>query len=86
MARPLTTGSACRLRSSPVPGCSRSRAFLPAVSFVKPSGWVDGHPASSTLILFEGFVDKIVDAVKDNRKLWESTAIIITFDEGGGYK
>jgi len=61
------------------------KGTLPAVSFVKPSGWVDGHPASSTLVLFEGFVDKIVDAVKDNEKLWESTAIIITFDEGGGY-
>ena len=29
---------------------------LPAVSFVKPSGWVDGHPASSKWDLYEGFV------------------------------
>ena len=34
---------------------------LPAVSYVKPSGFVDGHPASSKLDLFEGFVKKIVD-------------------------
>ena len=26
---------------------------LPAVSFIKPSGLVDGHPASSKLDLFE---------------------------------
>ena len=58
---------------------------LPAVSFVKPSGWVDGHPASSKLILFEGFVKKIVDGVKANPKLWKDTAIFITVDEGGGY-
>ncbi len=58
---------------------------LPAVSFVKPDGWLDGHPASSKLDLFEGFVKKIVDGVKANPKLWESTAIIVTFDEGGGY-
>ncbi len=58
---------------------------LPAVSFVKPSGWVDGHPASSKFNLFEGFVKKIVDAVKSNKELWESTAIFITVDEGGGY-
>jgi len=32
---------------------------LPAVSFVKPSGWVDGHPASSKWNLYEGFVKKI---------------------------
>jgi phospholipase C len=58
---------------------------LPAVSFVKPSGLVDGHPASSKLNLFEGFTKKIVDAVKANPKLWQDTAILITFDEGGGY-
>jgi phospholipase C len=58
---------------------------LPAVSFVKPSGLVDGHPASSKLILFEGFVKKIVDDLKANPKLWKNTAILITFDEGGGY-
>jgi phospholipase C len=58
---------------------------LPAVSFVKPDGWLDGHPASSKLNLFEGFVKKIVDGVKANEDLWESTAIIVTFDEGGGY-
>jgi len=58
---------------------------LPSVSFVKPSGFVDGHPASSKLILFEGFVKKIVDAVKANPTLWAQTAILITVDEGGGY-
>jgi phospholipase C len=58
---------------------------LPAVSFVKPSGFVDGHPSSSKLNLFEGFVKKIVEAVQANKDLWNDTAIIITFDEGGGY-
>jgi len=58
---------------------------LPAVSFVKPSGWLDGHPASSKLDLFEGFVRKIVDLLQANPKLWSDTAIFITFDEGGGY-
>jgi phospholipase C len=58
---------------------------LPAVSFVKPSGLVDGHPSSSKLDLFEGFTQKIVDAVKANPNLWKDTAIFITFDEGGGY-
>jgi phospholipase C len=58
---------------------------LPAVSFVKPSGLVDGHPSSSKLDLFEGFSRKIVDAVKANPSLWKDTAIMITFDEGGGY-
>jgi len=58
---------------------------LPAVSIVKPSGDNDGHPASSKLDLFEGFTKKIVEAIQANPTLWESTAIFITFDEGGGY-
>jgi phospholipase C len=57
---------------------------LPAVSIVKPSGFVDGHPASSKLDLFEGFVNRIVNQVQAS-SLWSSTAIFITFDEGGGY-
>jgi phospholipase C len=57
---------------------------LPAVSIVKPSGFVDGHPASSKLDLFEGFVNKIVNQVQAS-SLWSSTAIFITEDEGGGY-
>jgi len=58
---------------------------LPSVVFVKPSGWVDGHPASSKWDLFEGFVRKIVDRVQANVELWNTTAILITADEGGGY-
>jgi phospholipase C len=58
---------------------------LPAVSIVKPSGLVDGHPASSKLDLFESFVQKIVTDVQANPKLWATTAIFITEDEGGGY-
>jgi phospholipase C len=59
--------------------------WLPAFSIVKPSGLVDGHPASSKLNLFEGFSKKIVDMIKAQPDLWKDTAIIITFDEGGGY-
>ena len=58
---------------------------LPAVSYVKPSGFTDGHPSSSKLNLFEGFAKKLVDAVKGNSTLWANTAVMITFDEGGGY-
>ena len=61
-----------------------SEGTLPAVSVVKPSGYVDGHPASSKLNLFEGFTEKIVDMVQ-NSPYWENTAIFITVDEGGGY-
>jgi phospholipase C len=64
---------------------SLKNGTLPAVSFVKPDGWLDGHPSSSKLDLLEGFVKKIVEGVQSNSELWNSTAIIVTFDEGGGY-
>ncbi len=58
---------------------------LPAASWVKSSGLVDGHPSSSKPILFEGFVKKIVDGVEGNPALAKDTAIFVTFDEGGGF-
>jgi phospholipase C len=57
---------------------------LPAVSIVKPSGYVDGHPSSSKLDVFEGFTQKIVDMVLASPYA-KDTAIFITEDEGGGY-
>ncbi|MBV8122154.1 MAG: phosphoesterase [Alphaproteobacteria bacterium] len=58
---------------------------LPAVSFVKPDGYLDGHPSSSKVNLLEGFVKKIIDLTQANPTLSANTAIFITMDEGGGY-
>ena len=54
---------------------------LPAVSFVKPDSFVDGHPASSKADLFEAMLENIVDQMKDRN----DTALFVTNDEGGGY-
>ncbi len=58
---------------------------LPSVSFVKPDGLLDGHPASSKLDLLEGMAKKIFDRLNAKPELMASTAFIITMDEGGGY-
>jgi phospholipase C len=58
---------------------------VPSVSFIKPSGFVDGHPQSSKFDLFEAFVKNIVDAVQASPDLANDTAIIITWDESGGF-
>src|SRR5216683_2023693 len=58
---------------------------LPAVSYVKPDGTMDGHPDSSKWTLFEAFVKNIVDLAKSNPEQWAETAIFVTVDEGGGY-
>jgi len=58
---------------------------LPAVSIIQPSGFVDGHPASSKIDLWEGFLQNIITKVQANSELWQTTAIFMLFDEGGGY-
>ena len=55
------------------------------VKSIKPSGVNDGHPESSQVSELEGFIRKIVGEVQRNKKLAGNTAIMITFDEGGGY-
>jgi phospholipase C len=58
---------------------------LPAVSFVKPDGLLDGHPASSKFDLFEAMAKKIFNSLQARPELMAQTAFIITMDEGGGY-
>ncbi len=58
---------------------------LPAVSFIKPDENNDGHPAYSSLSLFEVFASDVVNDVISHPKVFKDTAIFITFDETGGY-
>ena len=62
-----------------------SKGTLPAVAIVKPSLYLDGHPASSKFSLFEAFCRKIIAAIEAQPALWRDTAIMITTDESGGY-
>src|SRR5258708_25639444 len=58
---------------------------LPAVSYVKPDGTMDGYRASSKFDLCEAFAKNIIELAQGNKEQWESTAIFVTVDEGGGY-
>jgi phospholipase C len=58
---------------------------LPAVSFGKPDGYMDGHPQSSKVDLFEAYVQNILAELQNNPRLMAETAVFITFDEAGGY-
>jgi phospholipase C len=58
---------------------------LPAVVFAKPDGLLDGHPQSSKVDLFEAYVQHLLDALDDNPTLKADTAVIVTWDEAGGY-
>jgi len=58
---------------------------VPSVAFVRPLERMAGHPANATLALYENFVTNLVNMVHDHSDLWNTTAILITVDEGGGY-
>jgi phospholipase C len=58
---------------------------LPSVSFGKPDGLLDGHPSSSKIDLFEGYVQQVLDALEANPKLKAETVVFVTWDEAGGY-
>jgi len=62
-----------------------SNETLPAVSFVVPKNLISGHPGYSAPVLYELFINDLINTVQAKPALWANTAIIITTDEGGGY-
>jgi len=58
---------------------------LPAVSYVVPKNLDSGHPGYSVPARYELFVKDLIARVQANPEIWQSTAILITTDEGGGY-
>jgi acid phosphatase len=57
---------------------------LPAVAFVKPLGEVNEHPGYANVLTGERHTMELINAV-GNGPDWKSTAIIITYDEHGGF-
>lgn len=57
---------------------------LPAVSWVVPKNLDSGHPGYSAPARYEAFINDLIARVKASAA-WDSTAILITTDEGGGY-
>ena len=57
---------------------------LPAVSFVKPDGVDNEHPNYTDVLTGEGHAIELIDAVR-NGPQWSDTAIIVTYDENGGF-
>ncbi len=57
---------------------------LPAVSFVKPLGPDNEHPGYADMVTGELHVLELINAVR-NGPDWPTTAIIITYDEHGGF-
>ena len=57
---------------------------LPAVSFVKPLGEVNEHPGYANVLSGERHVAELLQALRASPH-WKHTAVIITYDENGGF-
>ena len=57
---------------------------LPAVTYLKASGYQDGHPGYSDPIDEQVFVVGVINAVM-NSPYWKDTAIIINYDDSDGW-
>lgn len=57
---------------------------LPSVYWIQPDGAKDMHPGGGNILDGIEFVDNVVQAVKSSGE-WQSTAIIVLWDESGGW-
>ena len=57
---------------------------LPAVAFVKPLGELNEHPGYANVLSGEQHTIELLRALRSSAQ-WQSTAVIITYDENGGF-
>jgi phospholipase C len=57
---------------------------LPSVLWLQPDGAHDMHPGSPNILDGVEWLDEVVQAVKGSSE-WPNTAIVVLFDEGGGW-
>ncbi len=63
----------------------QNESEFPAVSIIAPYDSVSGHPGYAMEPGFDELLRGVVDKIKKNPALWKKAAIIVTYDEGGGY-
>ncbi len=57
---------------------------LPAVTFLKAPGFMDGHAQYSDPLLEQHFVVQVVNTIMTS-KYWQDTAIIVAYDDSDGW-
>ncbi len=79
-----TPGRAAHLKDETDFVAAAKAGSLPAVSFVKPAGVDNEHPNYANVITGELHTEDLINAVR-NGPNWQDTAIIVTYDENGGF-
>lgn len=57
---------------------------LPAVSFFKPIGVLNQHPGYANVQQGDEYVVELIQSIRES-PLWNDTAVIVTYDENGGF-
>ena len=57
---------------------------LPQVSFYKPAGQFNEHPGYTDVLTGDQHLDGVLKRIKQS-PIWPKTAVIITYDENGGF-
>jgi acid phosphatase len=60
------------------------RGSLPQVVFYKPQGTLNEHPGYADVLSGDQHIADLIAKIKSS-PLWASTAIIVTYDENGGF-
>jgi acid phosphatase len=79
-----TPGRAAHLKDETDFVAAAQAGTLPAVSFVKPEGLDNEHPNYTDVLTGETHAESLLNAVR-NGPDWSTTAIVITYDENGGF-
>lgn len=60
------------------------RGTLPQVAFYKPQGSLNEHPGDTDVLSGDAHVAELIEKIRRS-PLWQKTAIIVTYDENGGF-
>ncbi|WP_331766830.1 phosphocholine-specific phospholipase C [Embleya sp. NBC_00896] len=58
---------------------------LPEVSYLVPSAADSEHPGASSPAASATITYQVLDAIASNREVWDSTVVLLTFDENDGF-
>jgi len=79
-----TPGRAAHLKDETGFVAAAKAGTLPPVSFIKPAGIDNEHPNYTDVLTGEVHAEDLINAVR-NGPNWQDTAIIVTYDEFGGF-
>jgi phospholipase C len=58
---------------------------LPRVAFYKPTAKLNEHPGYTDVMSGDAHIAEVIARIRNNPKLWADVAIIVTYDENGGF-